>query len=176
MSQSKCLIVYHSRKGENYVGGSLVNLPVGNTEVAAKMIQAVTGGDLLRIETVEEYPAGYHETTAVAQQELRQSARPRLKTPPQDLDGYETVFLGYPNWWGTAPMAVFTFLEAHDFSGKVVLPFCTHEGSGLGSSEADIRKACLGARVLGGLAIRGGAVTAAEESIRRWIKASGLRF
>jgi flavodoxin len=77
---------------------------------------------------------------------------------------------GYPNWWGTMPMAVWIFLEAHDFAGKTILPFCTHEGSGLGQSERDIRSLCPGARVLRGLAIRGGSVRKAEQTIAAWLQ------
>jgi flavodoxin len=176
MGDPKCLIAYYSRKGQNYVNGDIVDLPVGNTEIAALIIQATTGGDLLHLETVKEYPEDYGRTTDVAREELRQNARPKLKDQPKSVDGYDTVFLGYPNWCGTAPMPVFTFLESYDFSGKTIIPFCTHEGSGMGRSESDIRKACPGAKVLGGLAIRGGIVQSAEQDIRRWIEATGLVF
>jgi flavodoxin len=173
---SNCLIAYYSRKGENYVGGDIVDLPVGNTEVAAEMVRTVTGGDLIRIETVDVYPRDYHETTEVARKELRQDARPQLRDLPDSIDGYDVVFLGFPNWWGTPPMAVFTFLEAYDFAGKTIVPFCTHEGSGLGRSESDIRRACPGAKVLGGLAITGGSVRGSAGAIRRWIDSTGLTF
>ena len=106
MSDLGCLIAYYSRKGQNYRSGDVVDLPVGNTEVAARMIQAATSGDLLHLETVKEYPEDYHEATEVA-----------------SIDGCDVLFLGYPNWWGTPPMAVFTFLESHDFSGKTIIPF-----------------------------------------------------
>jgi len=173
---TKCLIVYYSRKGQNYVGGDIVDLPVGNTEVAAKMIETVTGGELLELETVKRYPADYHETTEVARRELRESARPELRNPPANIDDCDVVFLGYPNWWGTPPMAVFTFLESYEFSGKTIVPFCTHEGSGMGRSERDIRQACPGATVLDGLAIRGGSVLGAEGAIRSWIDSTELDF
>lgn len=173
---SKCLIAHYSRKGENYVAGDIVDLPVGNTEVAAEMVRTATGGDLLRIETVDAYPQGYHETTEVARKELRQNARPGLRDMPDNIDGYDVVFLGFPNWWGTPPMAVFTFLEAYDFAGKTIVPFCTHEGSGLGRSESDIRRACPGAKVLDGIAIRGGSVRGSADAIRRWIDSTGLMF
>lgn len=176
MGDSTCLIAYYSRKGQNYRGGDIVDLQVGNTEVAAGMIRGMTGGVLLHLETVKKYPMGYAETTDEAQKELRQKARPELKDMPASLDGYDVVFLGYPNWWGTAPMAVFTFLESYDFSGKTIVPFCTHEGSGMGRSESDIRRACPGATVPDGLAIRGGTVRGAEDGIRRWIEATGLEF
>jgi len=169
----RSLIAYYSRPGNNYVNGNIVNLPVGNTEVAAKMIQKRTGGDLFRIDTVKDYPVDYTEATDVAKEELRQNARPELSGRVDNLAGYDVVFLGYPNWWGTMPMAVFTFLEGCYFSGKTIVPFCTHEGSGMGRSERDIRKLCPDARVSTGLPIRGGGVQEAEEDIATWLGSLG---
>jgi len=173
MTNSKNLIAYYSRKGENYLNGNIVNLTVGNTEVAAKMAQELTGGDLFEICTVKSYPADYTETTEVATVEKRTNARPELSTRVNNMDQYDTIILGYPNWWGTFPMALFTFLEEYDFTGKTILPFCTHEGSGLGSSERDIKKLCPNAKVLPGLAIRGGSVQSARENIKSWISKKG---
>lgn len=141
-TKNKSLIAYYSRKGQNYLDGSIVNLPIGNTEVAAKKIQELTGGDLFHIDTVAVYPHDYTETTEVAMTEKKTNARPDLTDVVDDMDAYDVIYLGYPNWWGTFPMAVFTFLESYDFSGKTIIPFCTHEGSGLGNSERDIKKAC----------------------------------
>ena len=172
MKETRTLIAYFSRKGRNYLDGAIVDLPVGNTEVAARMIQTLAGGDLFHIDTLKGYPADYTKATEVAQRELSQNARPALAGQVASLDGYDVVCLGYPNWWGTMPMAVWTFLEAHDFAGKTILPFCTHEGSGLGQSERDIRKLCPGARVLRGLAIRGGSVAKAGTAIAAWLKDS----
>jgi len=169
MNDTRTLIAYFSRKGSNYLNGSIVDLPVGNTEVAAKMIQALAGGELFHIDTVKAYPADYTKATEVAQRELSQNARPALASQVASLAGYDVVFLGYPNWWGTMPMAVWTFLEAHDFAGKTILPFCTHEGSGLGQSERDIKQLCPGAKVLRGLAIRGGSVAKADKAIAAWL-------
>jgi len=170
----RILIAYYSRSGNNYVGGSIRNLHVGNTEVAAKMIQKLASGDLFKIETVKPYPADYDETTRVAKEEIRRQARPELAGTLDKLDGYELVILGYPNWWGTMPMAVYTFLESCDFSGTTILPFCTHEGSGMGHSEGDIRKLCPGATVAAGLSIQGGSVQGAEAAISDWLRASGV--
>jgi len=171
---SKCLIAYFSRPGNNYVNGQIVDLPVGNTEVIAKMIRELTGGDLFPIETVKKYPKDYAETTDVAKEELRTSARPKIVSHGETMASYNVVFLGYPNWWGTMPMPVFTFLEAYDLSGKTIAPFCTHEGSGLGHSIADIRKTCPQSTVLEGLAIRGGDVKNAYDKIAGWLKEIGL--
>ena len=170
----KTLIAYYSRRGENYVDGKIANLAVGNTEVAAAMMQKLTGGDAFRIDTVKAYPGDYGETTEAAKEELRRNARPELTSHVTDMSAYDVVVLGYPNWWGTMPMAVFTFLEEHDWKGKTILPFCTHEGSGLGRSVADIQKACAGATVSAGLAIRGGRVQGAEAEIAAWLKTNGL--
>jgi flavodoxin len=169
----KKLIAYYSRDGNNIVGGNIVNLPVGNTEVAAKMIQQLTGSDIFRIDTVKKYPADYHETTDVAKQELRQNARPELSGHVDNLADYSVMYLGFPNWWGTMPMAVFSFLEAYEFASKSIIPFCTHEGSGMGHSESDIKKLCPDARVLRGIPIRGGSVQNAESAIVDWLRKLG---
>lgn len=174
MTGSKSLIAYYSRKGNNYVGGSIVNLPVGNTEVIAGKIQALTGGDLFQIQTVKPYPDDYTKTTRVAQDELSQNARPELTETVSDMGDFDVIYLGYPNWWGTMPMAVFTFLESYDFAGKTIVPFCTHEGSGIGSSERDIKKLCPDAKLLSGLAIRGGSVSKADKDLANWLTKLGL--
>jgi flavodoxin len=165
----KTLIAYFSRKGANYVNGSIVNLPVGNTEAAAKMAQEAVGGDLFEIKTVKTYPADYIETTKAAQTELRQNARPELAVHVENMDEYDTIILGYPNWWGTMPMAVYTFLEEYDFTGKTIFPYCTHEGSGLSKSEGDIKRLCPTANVEKGLAIQGGSVNNAAGKIKSWL-------
>jgi flavodoxin len=173
MAKSKILIAYYSRKGQNYVDSRILNLPIGNTEVVAKMAQEITGGDLFEIQTVKSYPVDYTETTEVASLEKRNNARPELITHVDNMDHYDTIILGYPNWWGTFPMAVFAFLEAYDFTGKTILPLCTHEGSGLGGSERDIRKLCPNAKVQPGLAIRGGSVKSAGDAVKSWILKNG---
>lgn len=170
MAKGKVLIAYYSRKGNNYHGGSIVNLPVGNTEVVAKKIQEMTGGDMFHIETVKSYPEDYTETTKVAQKELDEKARPELTSRVEDMDAYGVVYLGYPNWWGTMPMAVYTFLESYDLSEKTIIPFCTHEGSGMGSSEWEIRKLCRKSKVLPGLAIQGSRVAMSDREIQNWVK------
>ena len=170
MSNSKSLIAYFSRKGNNYVGGSIVNLPIGNTEVISNKIQKLTGSDLFEIKTVKSYPEDYTETTNVAQDEKRENARPELTETVDNMDSYDVIYLGYPNWWGTMPMAVFTFLEAYDFSGKTIIPYCTNEGSGMGSSERDIKKLCPSANVSAGLAIIGGSVQRADKDVANWLK------
>ncbi|NVO11792.1 MAG: flavodoxin [Bacteroidales bacterium] len=173
-SNKKYLIAYYSRKGNNYVGGNIVNLPIGNTEVIAKKIKGFIGGDLFEINTIKPYPADYTETTEVAKIELRTNARPELTNSIKNIADYDVIYLGYPNWWGTFTMAVFTFLESYNFSGKTIVPFCTHEGSGIGNSERDIKKLCPDAELLPGLAIRGSSVSKADNLVQDWIKKQAL--
>jgi flavodoxin len=174
LTNKKYLIAYFSRRGQNYVSGRIVDLKVGNTEVVANMIQKKTGGDIFHIEPVAAYPKDYTETTEVAKKELRAKARPKLKGQVKDMGAYDIIFLGYPNWWGTPPMPVFTFLESYDFTGKKIVPFCTHEGSGMGHTEQDIVKACPKASVLEGIAIHGSSASSAEANVSSWIDKLGL--
>ncbi len=167
---TKVLTVYYSRKGENYFGGSIRSIEKGNTERVAEFIQKAVGGDLFELETVREYAKDYHECTNEAAQEKKSNARPALKKLPESIDEYDVIFLGFPNWWGTAPMPVFTFLDAFDLSGKKIAPFCTNEGSGMGSSENDIRKECPGANVVSGLSIRGSDAGKSETKAAAWAK------
>ena len=160
------LIVYFSRRGENYVSGRIQPLSVGNIEVVARRLQVLTGADLFQLEPVHPYSDNYNLCIEQAQADQRQDAR----ALPDHLEDYDTIYLGYPNYWGTMPMCVFTFLASFDFTGKTILPFCTHEGSGLGRSEADIRRLCPGARVGGGLAILGTAVCREEAALAAWVK------
>lgn len=162
-------IAFFSRRDENYVNGTLKILDIGNTEAAAGIIQAFTGGELFRMEPVQAYSRDYNQCIAEAQEDQRRNARPELKTYPESFEPYDVVYLGYPNYWGTMPMAVFTFLEHFDFSGKTIRPFCTHEGSRMGSSIKDIKKLCPDAIVEEGLAIHGGSVERSKKDIENWI-------
>lgn len=162
------LVAYFSHAGQNYVNGEIVELAVGNTEVAAKKLAEITGSGLWRIEQEEAYPEDYHELTEVAKKELRARARPALKSGLPNLGGVHTLFLGYPNWWGTMPMPVWTFLEGLDTAGKKIAPFCTNEGSGMGRSEKDLRALCPRADILPGLALVGHKVAGADGLLRDW--------
>ena len=169
-SQGKSLVVYYSRTGENYAVG---NIAEGNTAIVAKMIAERTGADFFEIGTVKEYAADYMECTEEAKRELREDARPEITGAVEDFGQYGTVYVGYPIWWGVPPMAVFTFIEKHDWAGKTVHPFATHEGSGLGSSVRALRKAMPGAVVEDGLAIQGQTAQndrkAAARAVDRWL-------
>jgi flavodoxin len=133
----------------------------GNTRVIANQIHENVGGDIFEIVTVDPYPDDYNACVDKAKQEQDDNSRPELATKVENMDSYDVVFVGYPNWWGTMPMAVFTFLEEYDFSGKTIVPFCTHEGSGLGRSVEDIKELCPQSTILEGLQSR------AERKMRR---------
>ena len=162
------LIAYFSRADENYFSGALRTVPVGNTEIAANILQELTGAELFKIDPLLPYSKSYNECIAQAQEDQKRNARPQLKKYPQSLEDYDVIYLGYPNYWGTMPMPVFTFLEHFDFTGKTIYPFCTHEGSGMGHSEQDIRRLCPGAKVEKGLAIHGGSVKNAKNALSTW--------
>lgn len=163
------IIVYFSREGNNYVNGSVIHLAKGNTEVVAQFIHELTGAETFKLDPVKPYALDYTECTQQAQAELRAHARPQVKAMP-DISGHDVIYLGYPNWWGTMPMCVFTFLEANNWTGKKIYPFCTHEGSGLGHSEADIKKVCAGAEVGRGLAIHGAEASSSRAVVEKWIR------
>lgn len=171
---SKVLVVYFSRKGNNYVSGKIINLSEGNTAVVAQKIQKFINADLFEIKTVDPYPDCYDETTVVAQQEQNANARPKIVEPLPDISQYDTIILGYPNWWGTMPMAVMTFLENYDFTGKKVMSFCTHEGSGMGNSERDLKKLCKGAQFVKGLSVHGSSENSSDSNVERWLKDNSL--
>jgi len=168
------LIAYFSRRGNNYFNGGIKYLKVGNTEIVAKIIQDLVGGDMFYIDTVKKYPEDYDETTEVAKKELRDNARPELTDKLNNFNNYDTIFLGYPNWWNTMPMAVWTFLESYDFSGRTIVPFCTNEGSGMGVSESDIKRLIPNANILKGLSIIGSRAAGSKESVEKWLKSLGI--
>ena len=163
------LVIYFSRAGENYFGGKLMNIEKGNTEVIAEYIQELTGADLFKVDPAVEYPEDYMKCIDVAKKEMQTNARPEIKESINDISDYDTIFIGFPNWWGTLPMPMFTQLEQLDFTGKTVKPFVTHEGSGFGSSEKDIKKLCSGAEIKKGLSIPGAEVYDAKDIVRSWL-------
>lgn len=166
---SNKLVVYYSRTDENYVNGRLQHLTVGNTEVAASYLAEHLQADLFQIEQIHPYSKGYNDCIAEAQADQRRNARPELKEYPEDIAQYDEIYLGYPNYWGTMPMAVFTFLEHFDFSGKTIYPFCTHEGSGMGHSEADLKLLCPSATVEKGIPLQGGRIQKEVQKLDQWI-------
>ena len=171
---AKTLIAFFSRADENYFGGAMRYVKVGNTEIVAGIIKDLIPADTFKIEMKNPYSPVYMTCIEEAKKDLRAKARPELVSMPESIDEYDTVILAYPNYWGTMPMAVYTFLENFDFSGKSILPLCTNEGSGMGSSEREIKKTCPGAVVKKGLPITGSAAASSKSSVERWLKANGL--
>lgn len=166
------LILFYSRKGENYVAGSIRYLPQGNTEIAAKYIQNAVGGTLFELETVEPYAASYDQCIQEAKAQLQQHARPALKQYLDSLEGFDTIFLCGPCWWGTFPCGVFSQLERLDFAGKRIFPLMTHEGSGLGHCERDLEALCPGAIFGKALAVPGSQVTSTQPVVAKWAQES----
>ena len=167
---AKNLIIYYSRKGENYWNGSIKNIAKGNTEIVAKYIQKAVGGDLFEIETVKNYSTDYYACTDEAKSELRSQSRPELKKYIDGIEQYDNIFVCGPCWWGTYPMAMFTQLEKLNFSGKKVMAVMTHEGSGLGSCERDLKRICAGATFGKGLAVHGADASKSESAVTAWAK------
>jgi flavodoxin len=160
LNMKKVLIAYFSHSG--------------NTKVVANCIKENVGGDIFEIKTVETYPAEYDAVVAKAKKEQDADQRPKLAAKVQNMDAYDVVFVGYPMWWYTLPMAVVAFLGTYDLAGKTIVPFCTHEGSGLSKSAEDIKKLCPKSKVLDGLAIRGGGVNKAQNEVAAWVRKLGI--
>ena len=174
---AKTLIAFFSRADENYFGGAMRYVKVGNTEIVAGIMKELTGADTFKIEMKDPYSPVYMTCIDEAKEDKLSNARPELSGYLDSIDEYDTIVLGYPNYWGTFPMAVATFLERYDFTGKTILPLCTNEGSGMGSSESDIKKSAKGAKVKNGLAIRGNDCQNDQDSVRKevseWVTGLG---
>lgn len=155
------LVVYFSR--------------TNNTKSVAEHIHSRVGGDIFHVSAKKPYPRDYHEATRIARDELDNDERPELAAAisPEDMKSYDVIFFGYPIWWGTFPMAMFTFLEQHDFTGKTIVPFCTHGGSGLSRSQDDIAKLAPGATLRQGLAVRGDSANRAQDDVDNWLRRLG---
>lgn len=162
----KSIIIYFSRADENYAVGYIDK---GNTEVIAEYIKEFTGADIFKIEPKEKYPADYNECIAVAKKEVNSNSRPEITEYIDSLDNYDTIYLGYPNWWGDVPMCVYTFLDKYDLSGKTIKPFCTHEGSGLGSTVNKLKSKYPNAIYEKGLEIQGCKVKDSKKQVEEWI-------
>ena len=174
-TNSKILVAYFSRVDENYGVGYIQK---GNTHIIADIIAAKTNANLFEIKKTEPYPARYEDCKPVASREKATNARPALTATVSNMDDYDVIFLGYPIWYGDAPMPVYTFLESYDFSGKKIIPFCTHGGSGLSGTEQRLMLACPNAEILPGFAISG--TTAqnnpqqAETKVSAWLTRIGM--
>ena len=168
------LVAYFSLAGEQYGVGVIEE---GNTSIIAKMIAEQTGADLFEIEAVNAYPETYDGLLDVSRQEMSDNARPEIVGTVDNMEDYDIVFVGYPNWWGDMPMIIYNFLESYDFSGKTVIPFCTHGGSGLSGTESTIAD-ITGAEMMDGFDIAGEAAQnqrdKASEAVTEWLRKGGF--
>ena len=171
---AKTLIAFFSRADENYFGGAMRYVKTGNTEIVCDIMDDMIAADKFKIEMKDPYSPVYMTCIEEAKKDQRANARPELVSLPGSIDEYDNIVLAYPNYWGTMPMAVFTFLEAFDFTGKTILPLCTNEGSGMGGSERDIKKTCSGATVKAGLPIIGSQAANSKAVVQKWLSANGL--
>lgn len=168
---AKAITIFFSIKGQTLGAGmKIVEQEKGNTAIAAEFIHNAIGGEMFEIEAARVYSKDHMTLINEAKQELQAGTRVEVKKHPESLDDYDTIFLGYPNWWNTMPMVMFTFLEHYDWTGKRIIPFCTNEGSGLGESVRDIKKIAKGADVKDGISLTGSQVKNMEDRISAWAK------
>lgn len=141
----------------------------GNTETVANYIHEEIGGDIVKLETVQTYPEDYDELVDYAREEQRDNTRPELERAIENIEQYDTIFLGYPNWWGDMPMPIYSFLDQYDLSNKTIAPFITHGGSGLSGTSANIANEEPDAVVTEGLAINGDDVDDCQDEVNEWL-------
>ena len=166
----KTLIAYFSRAGENYFDGAIKNIAKGNGEVVAEKLKAlIPDADIFSIEPVKPYSDNYSMCLEESKNDLRLNTRPAIKNMISSVAEYDRIFLIYPIYWGTFPVHVFTFLENIDFTGKIIIPIATHEGSGFGVSDRDLRRLLPNSKVLEGTAIFGSKVYSADETLKKLI-------
>lgn len=179
--EKKILIAYFTRIGNtdfdenvdaissaslNRVNGILK----GNTQLIAEMIQSTVGGDVFLITTTDKYPADYDEVVDFAEEEQDRNHHPELSAHVENIDDYDTIFLGFPNWWYDMPMAIYSFLEEHDLSGKTVVPFSTSGGSGFSDSMRTLREMLSGSTVLDGFTVRDSRAAGAHDDVLEWLR------
>lgn len=145
----------------------------GNTEQLAKDIQEQIGGDLFKIEPEAPYTNNINELSGLALQEQRDDVRPVLSSHVENINKYDVVFIGFPNWWNDMPMPVFTFLEEYDFSGKTVIPFTTYGDGGFGRSVTSIQEILSDATILDGLAVQEHELESASAEVTEWLQVLG---
>ena len=168
---SKSLVVFFSHAGENY---SVGNIKVGNTKIVADYISEMTGADQFEIVADKDYDMPYMELIEVAKQEAHDGELPPMVAKLEDVDQYDTIFIGGPVWWGTYPQVMFTFFRDYDLNGKTIIPFTTHEGSGLASCVEDVKRAYPNADVKPGFAIYGHDVRSGRNKVEKWLKGLGF--
>lgn len=168
MENKKILVAFFSRAGENFFPGGMRYIEKGNTHIAAEILAELVNADSFEIKSVSGYSNVYKECVAQSIAEYKGNMRPEL-AENIDIGEYDIIFLGYPNWCGTMPMPVWTFLESHDFAGMVVCPFCTNEGSGLANSLSDMDKLIPGADRRAGLSLKGSRVQESKSEFEKWL-------
>ncbi len=168
---SKSLVVFFSHAGENY---SVGNIKVGNTKIVADYISEMTGADQFEIVADKDYDMPYMELIEVAKQEAHDGELPPMVGKLEDVDQYDTIFIGGPVWWGTYPQVMFTFFRDYDLNGMTIIPFTTHEGSGLASCVEDVKRAYPNADVKPGFAIYGHDVRSGRNKVEKWLKGLGF--
>lgn len=168
MKDKKSLIIYFSRADENYFGGEMRYVDKGNTEVIAEYIKDIVGGDLFKVEPLNPYPKDYMECIREAKVRTNNHNAPIKENVP-DISSYEVIYVGSPIYWGGMPEELFTALKGHDYNGKIIRPFTTHEGSGLSGVPRQLKEICVGAEVPDGLAIVGSQVNNSKQKIEEWI-------
>lgn len=180
-SKGKVLIVYFTSPETDEVDSSsgasrLVSdgKLYGNTEYVATLISEETGGDLFQIKTVHTYPGTHKELIDDAKKENELKARPKLATHIKDLADYDVIFVGFPNWWYDMPMSLYSFFAEYDFTGKTIIPFCTHGGSRFSQAEKTIASLEKGAKMRKGLAISRNNVPDSKESVLKWLQGMGM--
>ena len=164
----KSLIIYFSRADENYVGGTMRYIDKGNTEVIAEYIRDIVGADIFKVEPLNPYSAGYMQCIEEAKVRTRNHDAP-IKEKAPDISSYEVIYVGSPVYWGGMPEELFTALNGLDYTGKIIRPFVTHEGSGLSGIPMQLKKICNDAVITSGIAIRGGTVNSAKDQVESWI-------
>ena len=170
-AQNKSLVVFFSHTGDNYAVG---NITVGNTKRVADFITEITGADQFEVVAEKSYDFDYKTVCDIAKKEQEDGELPPFKGAVENIDQYDVIYIGSPIWWGTYPQVMFTFFSKYDLNGKVLVPFTTHEGSGLGRTVSDLKKAYPEADIKSGLAIRGSEASGSKKTVENHIKKLGL--
>ena len=171
IEKGKTIVIFFSHAGENY---SVGNIEVGNTKIVADYISEITGADQFEIVCEKDYDMPYDKLIEVAKKEANDGELPAYKGKVENLGDYDTVFIGGPIWWGTFPQVMFTFFRDHDLNGKTIIPFTTHEGSGLGSTVKDLKKAYPKAKYLEAFSMYGHDVRKGRDRVEKWLKRIGF--
>ncbi len=166
----KTLVAFFSHAGETYFSGSIKSVQKGNAHVIAEKAASLTKGTLFEIKTKKIYPQNYQACCNEAMKELKSKERPELVNFLPNIDEFDKIILVFPCWWGTMPMAVVTFLEHYDFSGKTIFPICTHEGSQMGKSEIDLKQICPSSTICEGLPIQGSQAANCDKQLKQYLK------